>query len=280
MKKVLSAVFVLASAYVFSQAPTATITAGSGTVCSARTTTFSCITTNTPTAYLWTANPSAGVNFVNGNTSSSVAVTAQNAGVVTISLTVSNLSGTFTTSQPLTVLQNPSAVFSASLTTTGFPNSVNATNFSTNASSYLWTYSETGATDNTTNVVHTYSASGAYTLSLIALNTNGCSDTSRYSFYISDSSGITLPNIFTPNGDDVNDIFKPIARGLSSIKVDIFSRWGNYIYGWDTVNGFWDGHTVSGEACISGVYFYVVEATGFDGKTYKLKSYLTLLRNQ
>lgn len=279
MKKVLLFICFFVSTHLFPQIPSATITAGSATVCSSKNITFSCTTTNTPTAYLWAASPSPGVNFISGNSSPSVEISAQNPGIVTLSLTVSNLSGTFTTSQNISVLQNPTAAFSASLTSVGFPNSVSLTNFSSNATSYLWTYSETGATDNTTNAVHSYTAAGSYSLSLIALNIDGCSDTSRYSFYISDSSGITLPNIFSPNSDGVNDIFKPIARGISTLKVDIFSRWGNYIYGWDTTEGFWDGYTYSGEPCVSGVYFYVIEATGFDGKTYKLKSYLTLLRN-
>lgn len=279
MKKVLLLICFFVCTDILPQAPSATISVASATVCSSRNVTFSCTTTNTPTAYLWSASPSPGVNFISGSNSPSVEISIANPGLVTLSLTVSNLSGTFTTTQNLTVLQNPTAVFSASLTSAGFPNSINLTNFSSNATSYLWTYSETGTTDNTTNTVHTYTAGGSYSLSLVAYNIDGCSDTSSYSFYISDSSGVTLPNVFSPNSDGVNDIFKPIARGLSSLKVDIFSRWGNYIYGWDTTEGFWDGYTVSGEPCVSGVYFYIVEATGFDGKTYKLKSYLTLLRN-
>jgi hypothetical protein len=63
------------------------------------------------------------------------------------------------------------------------------------------------------------------------------------------------------------------------MKVNVYTRFGNFVYGWDTVNGFWDGHTTSGMACENGTYFYVIEATGFDGKSYKLKSFLTLIRN-
>jgi gliding motility-associated-like protein len=280
MKKVLFAALVFLCTYLFPQAPTATITAASTSVCTGKGISFSSVTTNTPTAYTWTTNPTPGVFYVFGHSQPTVALSFQNAGIYTVSLTVSNASGTVTTSQTITALQTPSASFSASLTTVGFPNQINLTNFSTNATSYLWTYSETGATDNTANAIHSYTAGGSYSLSLIALNSNGCSDTSRYSFYISDSSGVTLPNIFTPNGDGVNDIFKPIMGGISSLKVDIYTRWGNYVYGWTTRDGFWDGYTVSGEPCVSGVYFYVIEATGFDGKTYKSKSNLTLLRNQ
>jgi len=142
----------------------------------------------------------------------------------------------------------------------------------------LCSLSDTAMTSTTTNVSHTYSASGAYSVQLVAINSNGCSDTASYSFYLSDSSGINFPNIFTPNADGINDVFKPIARGIKTMKVYIYSRYGNLVYNWDAPNGFWDGYTTAGILCQSGTYFYVLEAEGFDGKHYSHKSYLTLIR--
>ena len=271
--------FLFIGTLVFAQAPTATITVASNTICSNVKGLFSCNVTNAPTAYTWSVNPASNATFVQGNTTPSVAINFRNAGIYSVSLTVSNGSGTVTTSQTVSVVQGPLAAFSASLTNAGHPTSLNLTNFSTNTTTYTWSYSETGLIDNTADAIHSYTAAGNYSVTLVSSNSNGCSDTARYSFFINDSSGVTLPNIFTPNGDGVNDIFKPIARGMSSVKVDIYNRYGILVYNWETVNGFWDGHTVSGEPCINGTYFYVIEATGFDGKTYKLKSYLTLLRN-
>lgn len=279
LRKVLSIVFIAVGSLVFGQAPTATIVVPTGTICTGNAVIFNANTTNTPTAYSWSITPNVGINYVFSTTSPSVGVTFSIAGAFNVSLTVSNASGTVTTSTGIIVNNNPTASFSASLITVGFPNQIDLTNFSTGATNYTWNFSETPTTSTLTNLSHPYSTSGAYTVSLIALNTNGCSDTSSYSFYLSDSSGITLPNIFTPNGDGINDIFKPIARGISTIKVNVYSRFGNLVYGWDTVNGFWDGYTSSGILCEPGTYFYVIEATGFDGKSYKLKSYLTLFRN-
>ena len=68
-------------------------------------------------------------------------------------------------------------------------------------------------------------------------------------------------------------------RGLAvEMNVSIFNRYGTIIISWDRVSGFWDGHTTSGERCEAGVYFVILEATGFDGKSYKLKQSLTLVR--
>ncbi len=279
LRKLLSIAFLLSGSLAFAQAPTAVIISPSGTICTGQGVIFNSTTTNTPTAYSWTINPATGVNYVSGTLQPSVGVSFSLAGVYSVSLTVSNASGTVTTTNIVTAFVNPISIFSASLTTVGFPNQIDLTNFSTGATSYIWGYSETPTTNTTTNAVHNYTAAGAYTVTLVALNSNGCFNSSSYSFYIADSSGITLPNIFTPNGDGINDIFKPIARGISSIKVNVYTRYGNFLYGWDTINGFWDGYTTSGTLCESGTYFYVIEATGFDGQTYKLKSYLTLLRN-
>jgi gliding motility-associated-like protein len=280
MKRLLSIVLFFAGLGSFAQAPTATITVASGTICSNSVGSFSSATSNTPTAFTWTTAPSTGVTYAFGNLSPNAIINFRNAGVYSVSLTVSNSSGTVTTVSSITVLQAPTALFSASLSTSGFPGQLNLTNFSTNASAYLWSYSDTGLTDNTLDASHTYTMGGSYSVSLVASNANGCTDTASYSFYINDSSGISLPNVFTPNGDGINDVFKPISRGITTMKVDIFTRWGNYVYGWDTPNGSWDGHTISGSACVSGQYFYIVEATGFDGKTYKLHSVLTLINDQ
>lgn len=273
-----SVLIVLAGNFIFAQVPSAAIVVPSSTICTGQNIIFSSITTNTPTSYNWTISPATGVSFITGTNQSTVGITFSYQGVYSVSLSVANASGSFVATQSTTVSLSPRASFSASLTTAGFPNQLVLTNFSSNASNYIWSYSETPSVDNTTDAVHNYSASGSYTVTLTALNSNGCSDTSSYSLYISDSSGVTLPNVFTPNGDDVNDVFKPIARGIKSMTVNIYSRNGNLVASWNTVNGHWDGRTTSGIACESGTYFCVVEATGFDGKDYKLKGFISLFK--
>ncbi len=263
----------------FSQVPTATISSNSGTICTNHSVIFSAATSNTPTELAWVVTPSVNAVIGSATNQSSIAVSFGKVGTYTVSITVSNISGTTTASQIISVKQSPTALFSASLSNTGYPNQINLTNFSSNANSYLWTCNPGAITYTTTDAVNSYSTGGTYSVELISTNINGCSDTARYSFYINDSSGVEFPNVFTPNDDEINDIFKPIARGMSSMKVWIYNRWGNVIYSWDTINGFWDGRTTSGEPCSSGLYFYMVEAVGFDGVKYSKKSPLTLLRN-
>lgn len=81
-----------------------------------------------------------------------------------------------------------------------------------------------------------------------------------------------IPNVFTPNNDSVNDIlyFKTCDNIL---KTTIYNRWGNIVFATDKVNYFWDGRKNSGEECVDGNYFYVIET---EKKYYK--GFIQLIR--
>lgn len=74
-----------------------------------------------------------------------------------------------------------------------------------------------------------------------------------------------IPNAFSPNGDQVNDIFTAsFPQKPTSFRMFIFNRWGNQIFQTDNEDYGWDG-TVHGKTEPSGVYLYVVE---IDGRQY------------
>ncbi|MCC6181935.1 MAG: gliding motility-associated C-terminal domain-containing protein [Bacteroidia bacterium] len=92
-------------------------------------------------------------------------------------------------------------------------------------------------------------------------------------------SHIVLPNVFTPNFDSINDVFRPYLDEITEMQFSIFNRYGNLIFETKNVRGFWDGRTTSGEPCKDGVYFCVLTATGVDGKKYKEKTFIQLFTN-
>lgn len=95
--------------------------------------------------------------------------------------------------------------------------------------------------------------------------------------FVTDSvSTIILPNVFTPNFDSINDVFKPRLDEITEMSFSIYNRYGNLIFETNRLNGFWDGRTTSGEPCTDGVYFCVLTATGVDGKKYKEKTFVQL----
>lgn len=82
-----------------------------------------------------------------------------------------------------------------------------------------------------------------------------------------------MPNIFTPNGDQLNELFIPKEYNyIDSGSVVIFNRWGEKIYSDDIFKG-WDGKNAS-----PGIYFYQIYYIDQNAVTYKRKGTATLMR--
>jgi len=93
-----------------------------------------------------------------------------------------------------------------------------------------------------------------------------------------DSTDLLIPNVFTPNNDGINDVFKISGGNLKSMDCLIFDRWGVKLWELKSPLETWDGHNLTGIACNSGVYFYVLTATGVNGTSYSKSGYFELLR--
>lgn len=80
------------------------------------------------------------------------------------------------------------------------------------------------------------------------------------------SNEIEIANVFTPNGDGANDVWKlPFTDSNSEKQVFIVNRWGNMI-AQGSLNGFyWEGNDTNGNAVSDGVYFYKVSDTNISG---------------
>ncbi|MES2397854.1 MAG: gliding motility-associated C-terminal domain-containing protein [Bacteroidota bacterium] len=92
------------------------------------------------------------------------------------------------------------------------------------------------------------------------------------------TTNITIPNIFTPNNDGINDVFKIASQNITSLNCKIYNRWGILVRELTKINEAWDGLTTSGVKCENGVYYYVVTARGEDGKEYDEKGFVSLVK--
>jgi len=232
-------------------------------------------------SYSWLINPSSNVSFISKNQSDdSLQVSFLSGGSYTIFLICGfTPHDTVIAAKRLVVAGKAEALFNATLSNEGYPNSLILTNYSTNSIKNYWMFDNDAAQkDSSFNIVKNYTSEGSHTVALIAIGANNCNDTSDYVFDIAPVSSISLPNVFTPNNDGVNDVYKPDTKGISKLSAYVYNRNGILMYNWDKIHGFWDGYTGSGQACVDGEYFIVVDAEGFDGKTYKLKSAFTLTR--
>jgi gliding motility-associated-like protein len=106
-------------------------------------------------------------------------------------------------------------------------------------------------------------------------------DNSRVSRSNSSCSGVKsriyAPNAMTPNGDGLNDVYRPRGLYIARYHIEIYSRWGEKIFETDECMQPWDGK-VKGESASEGVYFYIINATGADGVRHNLSGTITVLK--
>lgn len=89
-------------------------------------------------------------------------------------------------------------------------------------------------------------------------NQFGCSKTRTFTVAGPCSASISAPDIFTPNGDGINDTFKLFISGGTPVKLIIYNRWGNPVFSSKDSNPEWDGKLKEGDV-LNGRYAYVLE---------------------
>jgi gliding motility-associated-like protein len=198
----------------------------------------------------------------------------------TYTVTVSNGQCSSTGTVTINVAPEVIAAFSVDTTTGQAPLTVNFTNNSSNSDSWFWDFGD-GITSFDENPTHSYTEQGSYEVVLIATNSLGCNDTIRFAFIIVETKSLlVIPNVFTPNNDNLNDVFSFEEIGISSLKSVILNRWGREVYSWNNPGGSWNGKSKDGSEVPEGVYIYVITAQGIDGKAYNFEGTVQLIRNK
>ncbi|HPR29693.1 MAG TPA: gliding motility-associated C-terminal domain-containing protein, partial [Chitinophagales bacterium] len=108
---------------------------------------------------------------------------------------------------------------------------------------------------------------------------NGCFAIDTILVTVIYSNEVLVPNAFTPNGDNVNDLFQGIAYNLNSYHMVIYNRWGQLVYETNTADYYagWDGK-YQGEEQEMGTYVYFVEALFNTGVSYSGQGSFQLIR--
>lgn len=195
-------------------------------------------------------------------------------------VTVSNGLCSSTATVQVNVTAEVIASFTPDTTSGEAPFTVNFNNASTGATSYEWDFGD-GNSSTDVSPVHIYTEQGSYVVELVATNDLGCTDTLRFSFIVVEElASLVVPNVFTPNGDGVNDTFSFIEKGISTISVQILNRWGNEVYSWDKTNSGWDGRSKDGTDLPDGVYLYIIQAQGINDKPYNYQGTVQLIRSK
>lgn len=140
-------------------------------------------------------------------------------------------------------------------------------------SSYLW---QDGSTDPTFTVV----VPGNY--SVVVIDDLGCSGSASLVVGNGCQPVIVVPNVFTPNGDEVNDNFFVSAENIVDYQLVILNRWGNVIREFDSITDEWDGTTNDGNKVSQGVYFWKINYSyveGFEEVSKEISGNVTLIRD-
>jgi gliding motility-associated-like protein len=146
---------------------------------------------------------------------------------------------------------------------------------------YYWNFDDPTSNNNTVAQVtptHTFASNGTYCPQLIIISSQtGCVDSFRVCLDVLNGVTVTIPNVFSPNGDLINDVFSVKMDGVKEFTCDIYDRWGLRIYGWNGGTGSWDG-TYQGKPCSDGTYFYVITTLDIKGGAKDYKGYVQLIR--
>jgi gliding motility-associated-like protein len=199
--------------------------------------------------------------------------------VVRYTITLTSTTGACVNLKPQTIdvtVNKTIAAFTATPMRGVDPLFVQFTNSSTAANHYSWDFGN-GATSSDVNPNYTYKEPGHYQACLMS-DDGKCFDKTCVTIEVDIHSEFVIPNVFTPNNDGINDVFTIAGKGIESVHAEIYNRWGQKEYEWNTTNGGWDGFSGSGTPSTSGTYYFMVEIKGMDGKKYSESGSLTLLR--
>lgn len=158
---------------------------------------------------------------------------------------------------------------------TDIPAIINFTNNSSNATNYYWNFGD-GGSSILEHPSYTYTTNGEFIVILTASN-QYCEDIFESTFNFDTPNGVFIPNVFTPNNDDVNDVFEIIGENIKVIECHIFNRWGEKLYSWDNLAGFWDGK-YKNTFVADGTYFYVANIVWKDDSKDTLRGHISVLK--
>jgi gliding motility-associated-like protein len=145
----------------------------------------------------------------------------------------------------------------------------------TGASTYNWNFGDNSTASTLPNPSHGFNLAGTYTVTLVATNSMGCSDTVRHTFEVN-PSGHSIPTGFTPNGDGLNDYFYIMGGPFSQYELRVFNEWGQQIFMSNSQSDKWDG-TFMGTKQPAGTYMYIFNGN-VDGKSLKLSGEINLIQ--
>ena len=130
--------------------------------------------------------------------------------------------------------------------------------------SIIWDFGD-GSVATELNPVHTFINPKDYVVTQTVTYPFGCVYVQKITFKVGKGYVLVVPNAFTPNNDNLNDMFRPVNKALKNVRLDIYDTWGSLIYSetGDVLRG-WDGK-IKDVSAENGNYYYRVSGETFYG---------------
>ena len=141
-------------------------------------------------------------------------------------------------------------------------------------------FSNVNVVENVDEVTHDYTHSGYYTITLTAIDSAGCVDSTKTRVSVEVPYFFYIPNAFTPDGDGVNETFAPRGEGVDpdQYSMQIFDRSGMLIYSTRNPYDYWDGRNKYGQMCPEGVYIFIIRLVNLNGDDKEYTGSVTLVK--
>jgi len=130
-------------------------------------------------------------------------------------------------------------------------------NTSVGANQLHWMFGD-GSSSTIENPIHVFQQAGEYLATLVVKSDSGCIDTITRKIDVRNDYSLFIPDAFSPNGDGINETFKPKAFNTSGFKMEIYDRWGALVFRTDNIELGWDG-TYMGIDAPQDVYVYRIK---------------------
>ncbi|HWY98128.1 MAG TPA: gliding motility-associated C-terminal domain-containing protein [Bacteroidia bacterium] len=222
-------------------------------------------------SYVWTVP--AGDSIVSGNGTGSVVIAGNVTGPITVSTKLTGC-GSSAASCAITIIPAPTIGFDTISSGMYNTNYVFTDTSKPAITGWYWNFGD-GDSATGTPVGHQYPAAGTYFVTETVTNAAGCKASKTETVDVPE--GIFIPNVFTPNGDGINDVFVISSSGIKVFSIEIFNRWGEKVFASTSAQISWDGRTSAGVKASDGDYYYILKATAYSGKDWSTHGYLQLI---
>lgn len=148
-----------------------------------------------------------------------------------------------------------------------------------NGVAYSWDFGDGSEITSQENSFHTFSTPGKYVVKLTAIDKNANAKTVMQVIMVENnitSSLATVPTVFSPNGDGINDVVKIDGENIKEFTAVVRDAKGNLVFEWKSLEGFWDGRDLNNQILPKGTYYIVVVAIGEDGEKHSEKKSIQL----